>query len=144
MAPLSRFLVRKRVIALAITLSVTTTSFASAQDPTSTQPPHVAASEQQFLFENDLAMSNMSRDMLVKPTGDVDRDFVAFMIPHHQGAIDVARAELKYGHNQELRHLAESIITQQQQEISLMRDASGAPAPQSAVASTPVNSPAAK
>src|SRR5262249_23275127 len=76
---------------------------------------------QQFLFDNESAMSNMSRDMLVKPTGDVDRDFVAMMIPHHQGAIDMARAELKYGHNEELKRLAQNIVTQQQHEISEMQ-----------------------
>ena len=124
MALLSRSFIRKRVIALATTLSVTATSFALAQDPTSTQSLRAAvadANEQQFLFENDLAISNMTRAMLVKPTGNVDRDFVASMIPRHQGAIEMARAELKYGHNEDLRRLAQNIVTQQQHEISVMR-----------------------
>jgi hypothetical protein len=58
---------------------------------------------------------------MVKPTGDVDRDFVAMMIPHHQGAVEMAKAELKYGHNELLRRLSKEIIANQQQEITVMR-----------------------
>jgi uncharacterized protein (DUF305 family) len=130
MALLSSSFVRRRVISLATTASVAATSFALAQDP-SRAPSRRAAvadvNEQQFLFDNDMAMSNMSRDMLLTPTGDIDRDFVAMMIPHHQGAIDMARAELKYGHNQELRRLAQDIVSQQQHEIAEMQLAVGEP-----------------
>ena len=87
------------------------------------RPPD--ANEQQFMFDNDLAISNISQTMPVKPTGDIDRDFVALMIPQHQGAIDMARAELKYGHNDGLRRLAQSIIMQQSDEVSAMRSAVG-------------------
>jgi DUF305 family protein family protein len=141
MTLLSRSLVRTRVISLATVLSVSAAAFAFAQDPTSSH--HVGAGandvdEQLFMFENDLAMSNMNRDMLVKPTGDIDRDFVAVMIPLRQGAIDMARAELKYGHNEELRRLAQNAITQQQHEIAVMRHAVGeAPATQSGEPSAP-------
>jgi hypothetical protein len=51
----------------------------------------------------------------------VDQDFAATMIPHHQGAIDMARAELRYGHNEQLRRIAQEIIIDQQQEIVAMR-----------------------
>lgn len=81
--------------------------------------------EHQFVVDNDKAMSNMSRKMLVRPTGDVDHDFAAMMIPHHQGAIEMARAELKYGRNEELRQLARNIVAQQEREISIMRRAIG-------------------
>jgi uncharacterized protein (DUF305 family) len=67
----------------------------------------------------------MMANMTVKPTGDVDRDFVAMMVPHHQGAIDMAQAELKYGHNEQLRRLAQEIVVSQQQEIAVMRLAVG-------------------
>ena len=100
----SRAFVRRRVISLATTLSVAATSFALAQDPKAMLHLRSAAKqaeEQQFLFANDLAISNTSREMLVTPTGDIDRDFAAIM--QHQGAIDMAEAELKYGHNDELR-----------------------------------------
>jgi uncharacterized protein (DUF305 family) len=155
MALLSRSFVRRRIISLATTLSVTASSFALAQDPATERRPRgtaTDANEQQFLVENDLAMSDMSRGMLVKPTGDVDRDFVAMMIPHHQGAVDMARAELKYGHNEDLRRLAQTIVTQQQNEISEMRGAigqvsptqpGGAPLSQSSAASNANKSPAA-
>src|SRR3546814_9601453 len=48
------------------------------------------AAERPFLQGNDAAMAKMMADMTVKPTGDIDRDFVDMMVPHHQGAIDMA------------------------------------------------------
>jgi uncharacterized protein (DUF305 family) len=131
----SRAFVRKRMISLAATASVTATSFALAEDPTATR--HVTAAmpiqyvadrsdhseEQPFLSENASAMSKMMTDMKIKPTGDVDRDFVAMMVPHHQGAISMAKTELKCGHNEQLRLLAGVIVAKQQQEIKVMRGA---------------------
>jgi uncharacterized protein (DUF305 family) len=131
----SRSFVRKRMISLAITASVAATSFALAEDPArtdhvrETMPIQYVADrpdypeEQPFLSENDAAMNKMMTDMAVKPTGDVDRDFVAMMVPHHQGAVDMAKAELKYGRNEQLRRLAQEIVATQQQEIKVMRNA---------------------
>jgi uncharacterized protein (DUF305 family) len=51
----------------------------------------------------------------------VDADFVALMVPHHQGAIDMAQAELRYVRNEQLRRLAQEMIVTQQQEIAAMR-----------------------
>src|SRR6185437_14980263 len=82
--------------------------------------PDVAA-EAPFLAENQVAMDKMMAEMDIKPSGDVDRDFSAMMIPHHQGAIDMARAELRYGRNEQLRRIAQGIIVEQQQEIAAMR-----------------------
>jgi hypothetical protein len=144
----SRSFVRKRVISLATTMAVSATSFAFADDPARTlrvrggmpiqtvadRPDH--PEEQPFLSENDAAMNNMMADMTIKPTGDVDRDFVAMMVPHHQGAIDMAKAELKYGHNEQLRRLAQEIVVTQQQEISAMRLALGEPLPPSVASPT--------
>lgn len=142
----SRSFIRKRVISLATTMSVTATSFALAQDPMrayhvrGAMPIHSAAdrpdhsAEQPFLSENDAAMNKMMADMTIKPTGDVDRDFVAMMVPHHQGAIAMAQAELKYGHNEQLRRMAQQIVAAQQQEIGTMRLAVGEQ-PQPSVAS---------
>jgi Domain of unknown function (DUF305) len=121
---LSHALVRKQVISLATTLSVTATSFALAEDPKTVLHPRGNAhevAEQQFLFANDLAISNMSRDMLVTPAGDVDRDFAAIMIAHRQAAIDLAQAELKYGRDEGLRGLARSIVDESEREISALR-----------------------
>jgi hypothetical protein len=87
--------------------------------------------ESMFLKENDAAMSKMMDGMAVKPSGDVDDDFVAMMIPHHQGAIDMAQAELRYGKNEQLRRIAQEIIVEQQQEIVAMRVALGQSLPPS-------------
>jgi uncharacterized protein (DUF305 family) len=70
-------------------------------------------------------MANMMAAMTIKPSGDVDRDFVAMMIPHHQGAIAVAQAELHYGSNQQVSRLAQEIVVEQLQEIAAMRIAVG-------------------
>ena len=78
-----------------------------------------------FMSQNKTAMDKMMQDMMVKPTGDVDRDFAAMMIPHHQGAIDMARIYLRYGHNAELKRLARQIIVNQQHEITIMSKAMG-------------------
>ena len=85
-----------------------------------------------FLAENDAAMAKMMAAMDVKPSGDVDADFVATMVPHHQGAIDMAQAQLRYGRNEQLRRIAQEIIVTQQQEIVAMRLAIGQPLPPSA------------
>jgi uncharacterized protein (DUF305 family) len=131
----SRSLVRKRVISLAATTSVTVTSLALAQGSTPAEHIRDAITRQQvggradchgespFLSESDAAMNKMMADMTIKPTGDIDRDFVDMMVPHHQGAIDMAKAELKYGHDARLRRLAKKIVENQQQEITLMRAA---------------------
>jgi hypothetical protein len=85
------------------------------------------APEAAFFEENDAAMSKMHRDMHVAPTGDVDRDFVAMMIPHHQGAIEMAQAVLRHGQSEAIRRLAQEIIVEQRQEIAAMRLAVGQP-----------------
>ena len=111
----SRSFIRKRVISLATTASVAATSLALAHAPTKAY--HVRGT----MPIHDAAMNKMMADMTVKPTGDVDRDFLAMMVPHHQGAIDMAKAELRYGHNAQLRRLAQEIVVTQQQEISVMQ-----------------------
>ncbi len=68
-------------------------------------------------------MARMDRDMIQPPSGDADRDFAAMMIPHHQGAVDMAVAELRFGHDPVLRRLAQGIIVEQQQEIVVMQQA---------------------
>ena len=74
-----------------------------------------------FVDQVKAAMSKMMAGMASAPTGDADSDFVAWMVPHHQGAIDMARAELLYGRNVKLRRIAQEIIITQQQEITAMR-----------------------
>jgi uncharacterized protein (DUF305 family) len=67
------------------------------------------------------AMSNMSHGMAIPYTGDADKDFVNGMIPHHQGAVDMAKVELKYGKDPQMRKLAQNIIASQNKEIALMK-----------------------
>jgi hypothetical protein len=95
-----------------------------------------AAAEGPFLAENVAAMNKMMADMNAKPTGDVDADFVAMMIPHHQGAVDMALAVLRYGKNEQIRRIAQEIIVDQEQEIAAMRLALGQPLPPSTPAPT--------
>ena len=124
----------RRPIGLAAAAAAVAIGFARAPAWPQETPAQHASAEAPFLAENDSAMSKMMADMAVKPSGNVDRDFVAMMVPHHQGAIDMAQALLRYGHNEQLRRLAQEIIVTQQQEIAAMRLAVGEPLPPSAPA----------
>ena len=99
-------------------------------------PASEVTAEASFLAENEAAMKQMMTDMAVNPTGDVDADFVAMMVPHHQGAIDMALAVLRHGRNPQIRRLAQEIIVTQQQEVVVMRLAVGQPLPPSAPSPT--------
>ncbi len=68
------------------------------------------------------ANAKMHTDMAIEYTGDTDVDFVRGMIPHHQGAIDMAKIELQYGKDPEIRKLAEEIIKAQEAEIAMMKE----------------------
>ena len=131
MSSLSRHLVKARAVTLSIQFVVGTAFLASAQLPPMADPDICATpvsgvgAEASFLAENDAAMRKMMNDMTVKPTGDVDADFVAMMVPHHQGAIDMAQAQLRYGRDEQLRRIAQEIIVTQQAEIAAMRLAIG-------------------
>ena len=92
-----------------------------------TPPAHPVndRSERQFLFAKDLAVSDMAQASLAQPSGDVDRDFAGMMMARDQAATELARAELQYGHNDELKRLAQDIIAQQQQDSAVMQRAIG-------------------
>jgi hypothetical protein len=129
----SRSFVRKRMISLATTASVTATSFAFADDPARTdhlcrtmRVQYVAdrlhhSEEQPFVSENDVAM----------------------MVPHHQGAADMTKDELKYGHGGQLRRLAREIVTIHQKETMMMREAVSE-GPSSALQSASINGAVAR
>jgi uncharacterized protein (DUF305 family) len=73
-------------------------------------------------LEMEQAMEKMHAGMAsVKPSGNNDADFVKLMIPHHQAALDMAKAELTYGKDPQMRRLAQEIVADQQSEIELMR-----------------------
>lgn len=80
------------------------------------------------------AMAKMHAAMTVAPTGDADVDFVRGMIPHHQGAIDMARIQLEFGQDPELRAMSEEIIAAQEDEIARMQQWLEANAPDAAKA----------
>jgi uncharacterized protein (DUF305 family) len=68
------------------------------------------------------ANTKMHSDMAVPLTGKADVDFIAGMIPHHQGAVDMARIVLEYGSDPEVRKFAEDVIAAQEAEINWMQD----------------------
>src|SRR5215468_403102 len=142
MNSLTRDSVTLKVAPLAVVCVVGTIFLASAQ-PLPTLDPEICATptsdvgaEASFLAENGAAMKKMMNDMTVAPTGDVDADFVAMMVPHHQGAIDMAIAVLRHGRNPQIRRLAQEIIVTQQQEIAAMRLAVDQPLPPSSPSPT--------
>lgn len=117
----------RRSIGLALTLGIATGVAAHAQNHRHVDAPSdavVSAVSPDATFASQMmqAMGRMDAGMMAaKPTGDPDRDFAAMMIPHHQGAIDMAKLQLIYGRNPVLRRLAQAIIVEQQQEIELMQ-----------------------
>lgn len=131
---------RSTSILVTTSLLTVVSVWAFAQDvPAHHETVSGTTDEAPFLQENDAAMVKMMSDMAVKPTGDVNRDFVEMMLPHHQGAIDMAVAYLRYGNNEQLKRIAQEIIVDQQQEIAAMRMALGDPLPASDAVPTQVD-----
>lgn len=69
----------------------------------------------------EAANAKMHKDMAIAYSGNPDVDFVRSMIPHHQGAIDMAKIQLEHGKDPEIRKLAEEVIRAQEGEIAMMR-----------------------
>jgi uncharacterized protein (DUF305 family) len=70
----------------------------------------------------DEAMARMHSGMsAARMTGNADQDFLAMMVPHHQGAVDAAKAVLLYGKDPQVKRLAQEILTEQALEIEYMR-----------------------
>lgn len=136
----SLFLLRRLALVLAtasLPPAVAETGMASMDHtaPATAAPP---ASLAAYTQDNAAAMERMMQRMGAPSTGNIDRDFVQAMSAHHQGAIDMAVALLKYGHDEQLKRIAQEIIVDQQQEIAAMRLALGQPLPPSTQVPTQV------
>lgn len=110
-------------VSLALGLSLALALPAAAQDMknmdhSSMQAP-MQGNASTKAFED--ANAKMHKDMMIEYSGDADTDFVRSMIPHHQGAIDMAKIELAHGKDPKLRKLAEDIVKAQEAEIADMR-----------------------
>ena len=111
--------------AVSLPLLALLSAIAFAQDHDHSAHDHGAAtsaprSEATEAFEK--ANAKMHDGMMAALTGDPDVDFMQGMIPHHQGAIDMAEVVLKYGKDPETRKIAEEIIKEQTAEIAFMRE----------------------
>jgi uncharacterized protein (DUF305 family) len=97
-----------------LAFGLATTSSVVLGQGTTDRDTHHPADQIQRTEGSRAIMSHMHEQMMEAPlTGDPDHDFTVLMIPHHQGAIDMAREELKHGSDPELRKLAEKIINGQ-------------------------------
>jgi uncharacterized protein (DUF305 family) len=127
--PVRRFDAKRAAVLLALTCGFN----AGAHEPHDQHghaTPQAAGTPTVFIASNDKpfpalmndAMAIMDRDMAAAPmNGNAGHDFVTMMLPHHQGAIDMAKAVLLNTQDPELRNLALGIIAEQQNEIAVMR-----------------------
>jgi uncharacterized protein (DUF305 family) len=81
----------------------------------------VGSPAKEFMQAMEATMTSMDRNMAAAPmNGNVDHDFASMMIPHHNGAIEMAKAELRYGRDPVMRRMAQEILVEQQSEIDAM------------------------
>jgi uncharacterized protein (DUF305 family) len=115
-----RYVVSRLLACLALTLA---TLVGSDTSPSRVQAAVQSQQPGGFDHEMHAAMDTMMEAMAAAPmTGPPEEAFLAMMIPHHQGAIDMARALLVYGRDPLVRQLAEEIIATQQVEIQSMQN----------------------
>lgn len=113
----------RAVAALTFTLStllLTSGTWAQDKDPHAGHTMAASGDASPASVAYEAANAKMHKDMSVALTGDADRDFLAGMIPHHQGAIDMAEVVLKYGKDPKVKQLARGIIRAQKHEIAMM------------------------
>lgn len=101
---------------------VSSLAWAQAPDPHAghTMPAAATAAASPSTAAYEAANAKMHKDMGIALTGDADVDFLAGMVPHHQGAIDMAEVVLKYGKDPKVKKLAQNVIRAQKQEIAMM------------------------
>jgi uncharacterized protein (DUF305 family) len=106
------------IVLLAVGILAGTAAIAQHQHhgaaPAPAAPPSTKAYE--------AANARMHTDMAIKLSGDADVDFARSMIPHHKGAVDMAKIVLEYGKDPELKKLAQDVIASQEKEIAFMRE----------------------
>ena len=124
-----------KVFALSLSCALLAASFSLPADAVDHQAMHghdgmLSARGQSFVATTDKSFATLMGESMgvmndgmgrAAMSGDPDHDFAAMMIPHHQGAVDMARVQLLYGKNPVLRRLAQEIIITQGSEISVMR-----------------------
>jgi uncharacterized protein (DUF305 family) len=122
----------KTILVAASLATALSTSAVLAQDNTMHQGHDMSSMDQTTMDHGAMgdspsskafaeANAKMHKDMVVPLTGNADVDFVQSMIPHHQGAIDMARIVLEHGKDPEIRKLAEEVIAAQEGEIAMMK-----------------------
>ena len=112
-----------RTVAIASVSALLAAAAARATAPSAGPSPFVAGSDRSFAALMDESMTRMHEGMRDAPRStNPDRDFVTQMIPHHQGAIDMAKALLLYGKDPALQRLSKEIVVEQQTEIQLMQE----------------------
>ena len=117
------------VLVIALTVAGLLTQKQNAQSATSSLHSHTPPTSQRTTTTDktfdqlmDDAMGQMDQAMKSAMTqGHADHEFVTMMIPHHQGAIDMSKAMLMYGRDEQIKRLAQEIITNQQNEVQLMK-----------------------
>ena len=108
---------RSRLIIAAVAIALPVFALAQSMQHQGMAQGDQSASSKAFEAANQATMKNMMMPM----TGNADRDFATMMIAHHQGAIEMARIELQYGKDPELRSMAENVIQAQGKEIEQLK-----------------------
>jgi len=118
---------RSLLVAVSMAALLSAPAFACDMHKAKAHEHHNAVKASPELRRNSPAVNNyiianktMHAGMMIPYTGDPDIDFVAGMIPHHQGAVDMAEVQLKFGRDEELKKLARAIILMQTDEIAMM------------------------
>ncbi len=104
-----------RALVAALVVAVPTLAIAQQPQPAAGDPATKA-----LIDANQAMMSDMMAPAML--TGNPDKDFIAMMIPHHEGAIAMAKVVLEYGHDADVRALAEAIVKGQSGEVQWMKD----------------------
>lgn len=109
----------KTIVALS-TLALLLAAPAFAQDHSGHAMPAATGSASTEAYA--AANAKMHEDMALDFTGNADVDFIRGMIPHHQGAVDMAKIVLEHGSDPEVKALAEAVIAAQESEIAWMEE----------------------